>query len=594
MYKYQDFYQGKKLNRRYTIFSMSSVPLVALMILSIFVQLLNFNIANNLLLVNQSPYLIGDVQQDAINLTIFHINDFHGWLDPHDGYGGAATLAGYFKKEGFQPEWDNDTYLLLSGGDQNTGPAIATLSKGEAVIDVMNAMGFDAAAIGNHEFDFGIETMLQQQALANFSILSCNIYDVGTTDLANFTIPWVVQNHSNIMVGIIGLTTTSTYTSAHPKYTEHYDFADYEESLRRFVPEVRDAGAEIIIALTHIPPNQLFDLASEVTGLGIDLFLGGHAGGGTIIEAGNSLIAAANHYGKQYAKIVLSLNNSSHEVVSRSGILIDNIEGGSTPDPEIQDIIDYWRGVVNADEVITYTSHDIYDEYSGLGIGALVTDGFINYFNYSYNFGIANRGGGFRDHFRTGPITKADIVSVIPFENNLMLFNFSGQELVNFIETTHGTLVVSGVRYYYNNSDNFRINYIQIQEKNVWYNLEPDKVYQGLILDYIWYRSYRETFPVIDTGIHYREAVISYFRTIDDLTNHAFDDRYTEGTSWNTTTTSSSSGQTSQESSTTSSTTTPENESVSLPKVTLGFMSIMTIQALAGILALRKKQRGNK
>lgn len=133
---------------------------------------------------------------DTVNLTIFHINDLHGWLNPHEYggtvYGGVATYMGYFKQDGYDPTEENSSFLLLSGGDQNTGPAIATLSKGEAVIDVMNAMGFDAAAIGNHEFDFGTNWLEKRQNLSTFPILSCNIYDVGTTDLANFTIPWVV------------------------------------------------------------------------------------------------------------------------------------------------------------------------------------------------------------------------------------------------------------------------------------------------------------------------------------------------------------------------------------------------------------------
>ena len=102
------------------------------------------------------------IDNDIIDLTILHINDLHGWLNPHDGIGGVATYMGYFRDEGFDPDVENSSFLLVSGGDQNTGPVTATLSKGEAVIDVMNLMGFDAAAIGNHEFDYGIEIMEQQ------------------------------------------------------------------------------------------------------------------------------------------------------------------------------------------------------------------------------------------------------------------------------------------------------------------------------------------------------------------------------------------------------------------------------------------------
>jgi len=179
---------------------------------------------------------------DTVNLTILHINDWHGWLEPHDGRGGAATYMSYFKQEGFNAS--DDSFLLLNGGDENTGPAVATLTQGESMMDVMNAMNFTASAIGNHEFDYGIEWLNYRQNIANFPLLSCNIYDVGTTDLANFTIPWVVQEHAGIKVGIVGLTTTSTYTSAHPKYTQYYDFGNYETALRNNVPAMKAAGAE--------------------------------------------------------------------------------------------------------------------------------------------------------------------------------------------------------------------------------------------------------------------------------------------------------------------------------------------------------------
>ena len=163
-------------------------------------------------LLNEDPLL----SSDSVNLTILHINDWHGWLEPHDGRGGAATYSAYFQQEGYTSS-DNSSFLLLSGGDQNTGPAVATLTQGEAMIDVMNAMNFSASAIGNHEFDYGIEKMNYRQSIADFPLLSCNIFDVGTTNLANFTIPWVIQEHAGILVGIVGLTTIASYTAAHPK-----------------------------------------------------------------------------------------------------------------------------------------------------------------------------------------------------------------------------------------------------------------------------------------------------------------------------------------------------------------------------------------
>ncbi len=452
---------------------------------------------------------------DSVNLTILHINDLHGWLNPRDGIGGVASYMGYFQQEGFDPNEENSSFLLLSGGDQNTGPATATLSKGEAVIDVMNAMGFDAACIGNHEFDYGVEWIYKRKTQANFPILSSNIYNVGTMDLANFSVPWTLQNHSGVNVGIIGLTTQSTYTSAHPKVTSNFDFGDYEAALRAHIPVMRAAGAELVIVLAHCTPSELSSLASDVSDLDISVFLGGHGGTATVTDVGESIVAMAAHKSRQYVKIELSVNRSTGEVFASTGELIDNTDGGVTPDTGIQTTVDQWDAQINAGEIITYTSEDIYDSSTNSGISALVTDAFIHYFNYTYNFGITNRGGGFRDYFRQGNISIADIVSVIPFENNLMIFNITGEDLAQY--TYFSGYARSGLKQI---GDDY-----YIQENGVFTPLDPSKNYTGIICDYPWYVNYQSVFNASDTGIHYRDTVFSYFRELDDLALHESENR---------------------------------------------------------------------
>ncbi|MFW9793396.1 MAG: bifunctional metallophosphatase/5'-nucleotidase, partial [Candidatus Thorarchaeota archaeon] len=422
---------------------------------------------------------------DIVNLTLLYLNDFHGWIEPHDGYGGAATYMGYFREEGYHH--DNDSFLILSGGDHNTGPAIATLSKGEAVIDVMNAMNFSAAAIGNHEFDFGFDEMERQKELANFPLLACNIYDEGTTNPANFTVPYVIQEHAGINVGIIGLT---TITSVYVEYEQYYDFGDYELALRNYIDDVESEGADIVIVLTHVQPSELVGLASSVDDLGIELFVGGHAEAPQVTYVNDAMIVAAGHYARQYAKIVLSIDNSTKSIVSKTGVLIDNIEGGVTPDSSVQIVVDYWVDRVNATEVITYASSDIYDELPESQIGNLVTDGFLHHFDWSHNFGITNRGGGFRDYFRQGNISLGDVVSVIPFENNLLELTMTGAEILQLLEENHGYYVYSGVRYRYYYDPDLVIHSVGIYENGEFYALSPSRTYKGLMSDFNWWQKH--------------------------------------------------------------------------------------------------------
>ncbi|MCK5086789.1 MAG: hypothetical protein KAQ90_04670, partial [Melioribacteraceae bacterium] len=112
--------------------------------------------------------------ESSKNLIILYTNDEHGWMETEGSYGGAAGLMGLWReKEGYSEEKEN--YLILSGGDMWTGPAISTWFQGESMADVMNAMNYTAAAIGNHEFDFRIEGLKERMEQSNFPFLSANI-----------------------------------------------------------------------------------------------------------------------------------------------------------------------------------------------------------------------------------------------------------------------------------------------------------------------------------------------------------------------------------------------------------------------------------
>ena len=464
---------------------------------------------------------------DTVNLTVLYINDWHGWLEPHDGRGGAATYMGYFKQEGYTAS--DDSFLILNGGDENTGPAVATLTKGEAMIDVMNTMNFTASVIGNHEFDYGIEWMNYRKNMANFPLLSCNIFDNGTTNLANFTIPWVIQEHAGIQVGLIGLTTTLTETAAHPKYTQYYDFGNYEIALRANIPDMIAAGVEVIIVLSHIVPNELISLANAVADLNIALFLGGHGGTPQVTEVGDSLVVMAGHYAQHYARIDLQIDTTTAPMsVSSSGVLIDNLEGGVTPDANIQQIVDYWVDLVNADAVISYASTSIYDTSPESGIGNIVADGMLDYFNWNYDFSITNRGGGIRDYFRAGDITVADVVSAIPFENEILEISISGQKLLDILSSGHGSQSLGNVRYNFSYDGGFHIDSAYINSSGIFVEIIPYVTYTGLMIDYMWWVTYKDDFPAIGTGVMYRDTAVIYISKIPNLSLIAYDGRIQE------------------------------------------------------------------
>lgn len=119
-----------------------------------------------------------------------------------------------------------------------------------------------------------------------------------------------------------------------------------------------------------------------------------------------------------------------------------------------------------------------------------------------------------RDYFRAGDITIADVVSVFPFENNLMEFPISGKDLIVFYEETVSSTFFSGIRF------NSNSEYYEIVVSDQWEEITESEIYTGLIPDYIWYVSYQDRFDVIDTGVHHRDTILSYFAQIDDLSDY--------------------------------------------------------------------------
>ena len=136
------------------------------------------------------------------HLTILYTNDEHGWMEGKEKGRGAANMVGLWRER--EEYSEEGPYLVLSGGDMWTGPAISSWFDGESMAEVMNAMGYDAAAIGNHEFDKGISVLRERAAQSEFPFLSANIRDRESGEMADFAIPYVILEVADLQVGLIG------------------------------------------------------------------------------------------------------------------------------------------------------------------------------------------------------------------------------------------------------------------------------------------------------------------------------------------------------------------------------------------------------
>jgi len=440
----------------------------------------------------------GPDETDDVNksITILYTNDEHGWMEPTSTHGGAAGMVGLWKgKEGYS---ENGPFLILSGGDMWTGPAISTWTKGEAMIAAMNAMGYNAAALGNHEFDNKIEGLKERMDQAEFPFLSANTREKQSGLSPDFALPYVVQTINGIKVGLIGLTTTTTPTSTFPDHVIDYNFIPYDQALQEVIPNVKADSAELMIIVGHITCNEMRRLAPLAAQLGVSVIGGGHShevvnenvSGVAIIESGCNL--------QNYAKVEIVFDTDADTIVS----LVQSIEQntGGTPDAEVEAIVTFWQNQVKAtlSEVIGYVNEEIGQRSNAMY--NMVTDSWL-YVYPSADISTTNTGG-IRQSIPAGNITLGTIVGLLPFENNIIELELTGNQV---IDCTH-YLIVGGMT---------KLDGYKLADGTP---LDANAMYSVLTTDYLYARddynfSSYDTSPYY-TSIHYRQPVIDWIKSL--------------------------------------------------------------------------------
>ncbi|HBD6533568.1 TPA: metallophosphoesterase, partial [Shigella sonnei] len=185
-------------------------------------------------------------------ITVLHTNDHHGhfWRNNHGEYGLSSqkTLVDNIRQKVIN---NGGSVLLLSGGDINTGVPESDLQKAEPDIRGMNLIGYDAMAVGNHEFDNPLNILRQQEKWATFPFLSANIYQKSTG--RRLFSPWKIFIRQNLKIAVIGLTTDDTAKTGNSEYFTDIEFRQPAAEARSVIDELnQQEKPDIIIAATHM------------------------------------------------------------------------------------------------------------------------------------------------------------------------------------------------------------------------------------------------------------------------------------------------------------------------------------------------------
>ena len=471
------------------------------------------------------------------DVTILFTNDFHSAFEPIPAYwmpgepklGGAAYLAGLIN----QYRQREETTFLFDSGDMFTG-TLSNLTQGEALMEMMISMRYDAMAIGNHEFDYGSANFVKQMNLVPFPVLGANIYYKGTNH--RFSRPYTIIERSGIRLGVIGIIGGDAITVVPASLVTDLEFRDPEPEVAAAVKELRPK-VDLIVVLSHqgkTGPMQTdaeahpdlqrdFDEDIKLCGdvPGIDVFLGGHAHRGIetpyVHPRTGTIIMQTYGYGTRLGLLKLTLQGK--KVVAQQGELLKVWSDKLTPDPVVEAKLAAYKRLVApqiGETLGTSKIRLVRDYRAESSLGSLVAD--VMRERAHADIAIEN-GGGLRWDIPAGEVNKGHVLDALPFLNYLSIFELTGAQIREVLEQSlsllHGMAQVSGLRAVYDmrRPIGHRLVDLQIGGRPV----DDRKTYRAAISSFIGeggddYKTFLNLHPM-EKGPLLSDIVMDYFRT---------------------------------------------------------------------------------
>ncbi|HFW4442968.1 TPA: bifunctional UDP-sugar hydrolase/5'-nucleotidase UshA [Salmonella enterica subsp. enterica serovar Typhimurium] len=414
-------------------------------------------------------------------ITILHTNAYHGhfWRSEYGEYGLAAqkTLVDSIRKEVAQ---EGGSVLLLSGGDINTGVPESDLQDAEPDFRGMNLIGYDAMAVGNHEFDNPLTVLRQQEKWAKFPFLSANIYQKSTGE--RLFKPWAIFTRQDIKIAVIGLTTDDTAKIGNPEYFTDIEFRKPAEEAKVVIQELNmNEKPDVIIATTHMghydngdhgsnAPGDV-EMARSLPAGSLAMIVGGHSQDPVCMASENKKqvnyvpgtpcapdkqngiwIVQAHEWGKYVGRADFEFRNGEMKMVNyqlipvnlKKKVTWDNGKSERvlyTPEiaenPQMLSLLTPFQNKGKAQlEVKIGSVNGLLEgdrskvRFVQTNMGRVILAAQIA--RTGADFGVMS-GGGIRDSIEAGDITYKSVLKVQPFGNIVVYADMSGKEVVDYL-----------------------------------------------------------------------------------------------------------------------------------------------------------------
>jgi 2',3'-cyclic-nucleotide 2'-phosphodiesterase/3'-nucleotidase len=389
-------------------------------------------------------------------VTILHTNDTHGrWeADTYRGNpNGFAYLASLIERE----RTKNPNVLLLDAGDTIQGNAFAFYFRNRTpnpIIEGMNLLNYDAMVLGNHEFNFGSETLLTAMTQADFPILGANVEDDGRYGLDQIPVQdYIVKDANGVEVAILGITNPRVPRYEMPLNIEGLTFSGAYETAEQMVPQIRSTeDPDLLVALTHIGFSGGADPQETDTAIaegipGIDVIIGGHSH--SRLDPAVMITSDANPEGTLVAQAykyatylgVVNVGFLDGEIAFREGYLVPASE--ADPDPEMETFLapfveelDAYTGEVIGETLTDLDALDAYTEETGAAnLQVDATKWAAEQAGYDVDFHLS---GAMSNKFvPAGELTVGDMFYMMPYENALVVYRLNGPQIKTILERSY-------------------------------------------------------------------------------------------------------------------------------------------------------------
>jgi 5'-nucleotidase / UDP-sugar diphosphatase len=482
------------------------------------------------------------------SLTILHTNDFHSRVEPISKYDSTCAaedndagecFGGYARiktaVDAARAAGDGNV-VLMDSGDQYQGSLIYTTYKGKVTAEMMDIIGYDVMAVGNHEFDDGPEGLVTLLDGVDFPLISGNL-DLSQSNLLNGKVSnHVVLEIGGEKIGVISVLATDTAETSSPG--PNVIFQDEMESLKADVAALEAEGVNKIIALTHVGVVKDQQIAAEVPG--IDVIVGGHSH--TLFSneiegamayptmVGNVPVVSAYAYGKYLGNLSVTFDDAGN-VLSATGdpLLLDAAvaedEAIKSRVGELAAPVQELRQKVVADTATEIDGSRETCRAVECQMGNLVADAMLDRVkDQGIQIAIQN-GGGLRASIDAGPVTMGEVYTVLPFQNTLSTFFVTGQTVVDALENGVSQLEegagrfpqVAGLKFTFDAAaePGARISDVMVADGMDWAPIDPAATYGMVSNNYVrnggdGYKMFLTASDVYDFGPDLADVTADY------------------------------------------------------------------------------------